>query len=488
MTIIALENGNTAAEKQSHPITGAIGGAELLGQSLKEEHHYQAEIEGELPAQLQGTLYRNGPGLFERDGYRKKHLLDGDGMIQRIHLKDGKATYQNHFVRTKKFVNEEKAGRYLYPTWTTLAPRWYQNLPGVPTRSQAGVVATVRNGVLYALDEVGRPWALDPDLLTEIGPYTLTEQGAADSYKAHNKVDGKNGDWIFVGWTERRSSIAQVLIKNKQGETVVQQNIHLPRRGYIHDFFITENYVIINLTPIGFDVVPTLLGRKSITDTMRWRPEKGNLLCIVERKNKGKVKFIPAPATYMWHVFNAYENDDGITADFIGFDDPNHFVGENAALKVIMDGQPGEIGALGTIRRYHIDLVAESAEEETLFEGNYEFPMVHYAKTGYAHRYGFCCGRDDEHHFYNYLSKVDFETGSQLNVSFGKGVLVSEPVYAVASEADDGRGHLLSMCWDTHEKKSFLAVVDAEKMELVCKIKLRHSTPVSFHGCWAPTK
>jgi all-trans-8'-apo-beta-carotenal 15,15'-oxygenase len=31
---------------------------------------------------LQGTLYRNGPGLFDRGGGRKRMLLDGDGMIQ----------------------------------------------------------------------------------------------------------------------------------------------------------------------------------------------------------------------------------------------------------------------------------------------------------------------------------------------------------------------------------------------------------------------
>src|SRR6516164_8598404 len=39
-------------------------------------------IEGDVPAALRGTLYRNGPGLFERRGFRKSTLLDGDGMIR----------------------------------------------------------------------------------------------------------------------------------------------------------------------------------------------------------------------------------------------------------------------------------------------------------------------------------------------------------------------------------------------------------------------
>src|ERR1700674_105769 len=34
-------------------------------------------VEGLLPPELSGTLYRNGPGLFERDHYRKSTILDG---------------------------------------------------------------------------------------------------------------------------------------------------------------------------------------------------------------------------------------------------------------------------------------------------------------------------------------------------------------------------------------------------------------------------
>jgi all-trans-8'-apo-beta-carotenal 15,15'-oxygenase len=36
---------------------------------------------GKLPEGLQGTLYRNGPGLLEAYGTPLVHPIDGDGMV-----------------------------------------------------------------------------------------------------------------------------------------------------------------------------------------------------------------------------------------------------------------------------------------------------------------------------------------------------------------------------------------------------------------------
>ncbi len=49
-------------------------------ESLPQEKDYLPAIEGKIPQGLEGTLYRNGAGLFDRAGYRKKCLLDGDGL------------------------------------------------------------------------------------------------------------------------------------------------------------------------------------------------------------------------------------------------------------------------------------------------------------------------------------------------------------------------------------------------------------------------
>ena len=46
---------------------------------------------GTVPAELNGTLYRNGPGRLERDGHRVHHPFDGDGMIAAMRFEGASA-------------------------------------------------------------------------------------------------------------------------------------------------------------------------------------------------------------------------------------------------------------------------------------------------------------------------------------------------------------------------------------------------------------
>ena len=51
--------------------------------------------------ELNGTLYRNGPGILERGGQWVHHPFDGDGMITAIKFENGKPYLTNKFVQTK---------------------------------------------------------------------------------------------------------------------------------------------------------------------------------------------------------------------------------------------------------------------------------------------------------------------------------------------------------------------------------------------------
>src|SRR4051812_22973965 len=53
-------------------------------ESRREEYSYwipAADIDGEIPAALVGTFFRNGPGINEVYGQKLKHPIDGDGVI-----------------------------------------------------------------------------------------------------------------------------------------------------------------------------------------------------------------------------------------------------------------------------------------------------------------------------------------------------------------------------------------------------------------------
>ena len=78
------------------------------------EQEYTIEAStGEVPDFVRGTYYLNGPARFARAGLRYRHWLDGDGMVCALRFERDGVHFTNRFVRTHKFVAEEKAGHPL---------------------------------------------------------------------------------------------------------------------------------------------------------------------------------------------------------------------------------------------------------------------------------------------------------------------------------------------------------------------------------------
>ena len=42
-----------------------------------ESSYFITDIEGEIPRDFSGSIFRNGPGRFDRGGKRFEHVLDG---------------------------------------------------------------------------------------------------------------------------------------------------------------------------------------------------------------------------------------------------------------------------------------------------------------------------------------------------------------------------------------------------------------------------
>ncbi len=57
-----------------------------------------AWVEGKIPEDLEGTYFRNGPGIRLDSPSCLRHPFDGDGMVFRLAFKDGRAHFCNRFV------------------------------------------------------------------------------------------------------------------------------------------------------------------------------------------------------------------------------------------------------------------------------------------------------------------------------------------------------------------------------------------------------
>ena len=464
-----------------------------LATSVTNEYNYEAVVEGRIPSELRGTLYRNGPGLFERVGFRKRCLLDGDGMIQAFRIADGKVYFRNKFVRTAKYVEESQAGRFIYPTWTTQAPGGVlRNFLGGSPKSQAGVRAVARNGKLYAFDDAMPAYELDAATLSTKGKTSLGMPHNTTILYAHSKIDGRTGEWLFFGLEFGMKVILHITIFEKNGQLKRHQKFKLPRAVYMHDFFVTNRHIIFNLPSMDINFFEYLSGQKSFLGAMRWKPGIGNLILVCDRLGEKAPFQLGADACWMWHVLNAYEAGDEIIADYIGYQNPDHILGEDPALCAIMQGHRGQYNYPGEIRRYVIHTTKKNIRLEILDKGDYEFPFVNPQFVCHKHRLGYFAKRHKDQVFFTEIARIDMETLKSESYNFGKGVFCSEPVFVpkpkhiYPSDASAEPGWLLTEVYNSGKQKTLLAIFRANHVSEgpVAEAYLNHSMPLGLHGFW----
>lgn len=450
-------------------------------------------IEGTLPPQLSGTLYRNGPGLFERNGYRKATLLDGDGMIRAFTFAAGKVRFRTRFVTTEKLTREANARRFLFPTWTTPAPGFFENVPEIPSKSQAGITAVVKAGVLYAFDEVGKPYLLDPESLRtaeQNDPRGIHPNGGPRAYKAHTKTDGETGAWVLAGTSGQPHQQLHAIVIDANGALRSHSQTPNPRGDYFHDFFWSGRHVVFHLHPTPLAPLPMLMGFRTYLDSLSWRPDLGSLLLVVDPAGGAAPITTEVPASWMWHTVNAYEHDNTIIADFVGYDAPDHFFGPDAAFKTLMTGRAGIATAPGKLRRVAIDLTRRSARLETVVDGHFEFPTINPRRQGHPYRYAYCAVGDIARSwFHDGVARIDVTSGKHEEFRFGPQAYVGEPVFVPQADSQsEDAGWLLCEVLDGRSQRSDLAIFDARAVRSgpLARIKLAHHLPFSFHGWWQP--
>jgi all-trans-8'-apo-beta-carotenal 15,15'-oxygenase len=450
-------------------------------------------VEGTLPPELSGTLYRNGPGLFERNGYRKSTLLDGDGLIRAFTFSGGSVRFRTRFVATEKFTREASAQRFLFPTWTTPAPRFFENVPEIPNRSQGGITAIVKNGVLYAFDEVGIPYALDPDSLTtgqQVDPRGAQAEDSPRAYKAHTKTDGRTGAWVLVGTSGQRHQQLHAIVINAANGSQAHVRTPNPRGDYFHDFFWTGRRVVFHLHPTPLSPLPMLMGFRTYVDSLSWRPDLGSLLVVVDPFGGEPPVTLEVPASWMWHAVNAYERGNSIVVDFIGYDAPDHFFGSRAIFRTVMTAHAGVARSPGKLRRAVLDLDRRTARLQTVVGEHFEFPTISPHVQGHPYRYGYAAiGDINRSWFHDGVAKVDVESGHFEQFRFGPQCYVGEPVFVPRGPGrPEDSGWLLCEVLDGRTERSALALFDAQAVAAgpVATVKLSHPLPFSFHGWWQP--
>lgn len=472
------------ATQHTTKITDSLFSA--LAQNTTERTHGHCVVRGRLPKELNGVLYLNGPGIFQRGQHRKESLLDGDGILQRLELREGKAHYIRRFVRTEKFLSEEKAQRFLHPTWTTKAPNALANLGG-RIKSQAGITATLFNDELYALDEASPGYRIDAQTLETLGPATLHLPERDKALKAHTRYLPQSKSWLLASTRMGRHGMTLDFVRRySNGYYRRTPTVAAPRMVYLHDFGATERYAVVILQPAFFNPLRFLSGQSTFANALKWRPKEGNVILLVDLDTGHSTRF-DAPAAWVWHIANTYQSGSSIIMDFIGYDDPEHFLGRDAQLSAIMHGKVGNPGSPGTLRRYILDTHTRQLTQEIIAAGNYEFPNVNPESSGRQHNTIFTTSDTAGNGlFHHQITAIQPETGQTKSFDFGPQTNVLEPVYAYSKHAPDDKAWIISQILDTQRNCSGFAILQAHHIDKgpIATIDLKETIPISFHGHW----
>lgn len=463
-----------AAGLQRHPWLAGWQqvSAEALGPTA-------AHIEGRLPDAFAGTLYRNGPAWFERDGFRYEHWFDGDGMVHGWRFGDGSVTHRGRMVQTPKFMRERAAGRFNTLAAGTTVPD-AEPIRNNDDANAANTSVVTIGGRLFALCEAGSAFELDPDQLDTIGPVTWRPDLQALPFSAHPMQD-RDGSWWNFGAMAMMGG-AGLLVWHIGADAALRGAHMIPMRepGYLHAFAMTDCHLVFVLTPFDYAQAG------SFFESLRFAPSRGCQVAVVDKDAPDNVRWFEVDYAMAYHFGDAFERDGEIVVRAVHHTDPEE------AVSPMREAMQGHAGAATPARlaELRLDLRSGRARWEKAFDGTLEFPLFDARTPGDrgARLYMPVAEGERTAPYFNAVAMVDLQRGVRDVHRYGRDILAEEHVFVPrpgSREPDDG--WLVGTLLDPVQGRSGIAVLDAQRVGdgPLAQAWVPYTFPLGFHGHFA---
>ncbi len=429
------------------------------GRPVQEEQTLtELKVTGTIPAELDGRYVRNGANPLSGTS---AHPFFGDGMLHAVRLRDGKAEwYRNRYVQTPFIAN---------PSVDVMDPSVMMDMKS----SKANTHVVGHAGKILALEEGHFPYVVDGNLET-VG---ATDFGGVlkGSFTAHPKLCPVTGELLAFGYSAMEPYLRYLRVA-ADGKLVQTEDITVGGPTMMHDFNITENYVIFMDLPAVFDLQLAMSGDMPI----RWDDDYPSRLGVMPRNGTdAQVTWYDINPSYVFHPMNSYEDGDKIVLDVARF----AYIWRDSA----MDFPNPDLW------RWTIDTSTGKVKEEQIDDRAAEFPRVADDVVGLKHRYGYMMAMSeafggDPSDASGAILKYDRETGVRTDIELGKGRVGGEPVFApAANRQNEDDGYLMTYVYDANTDSSSLVIMDAASMDNtpVATVELPR-VPNGFHGSWIP--
>ncbi len=464
--------------------TGELTGANLLNPYIqgiyepvaKEVTALDLKVIGEIPKDLHGAYFRNGPNPVNAP-QTLHHWFDGDGMVHAIHFENGKADYRNRYIRTDDHQAEVAgsldAGGVLMP-----ANRARQN---TVYKDTANTDLVVHNGELMALWYIsGTPVRMNARTLETVGNESFGGK-LPRNVSAHSKVDPDTGEFVFFDYSlyEPWMTFGTVSPTN---ELVHFEKVELPGPRLPHDMGLTKNYVVLHDLPVVF----TESGMRNGMWQIKFTGQPARFGVVPRRGRGDEIKWFETDSCYIYHVINTWEEGDEVVMSACmmtpnGFA-PNPEYGPYAAMVNIL--------ALHAVPvEWRMNMRTGACKKRQLDDRIGEFPIVNldYATKKTRWSYHVAMSPDQLQKFAG-IYKYDLETGAAQTYMYETGMFGSEPAFAPrlgAKSEDDG--YVVVFVTNENTGASEAQVIDAQNFEAgpVARVQIPARVPAGFHGAWA---
>lgn len=444
-------------------------------------------LEGKLPANLNGSLYRNGPGRLERNSQPVGHWFDGDGAILAVHFSPQGATATYRYVRTAGYVVEDALNRFVYGGYGMTAPGALWERWGKPVKNAANTSVLGLPDRLLALWEGGNPHAVNLHDLNTIG--RDDRDGALHgnlAYSAHPKRDPATGDIYNFGLTPGLNSTLNLYRSDRTGTIKEHVTFELKGTPLVHDFVLAGRYLVFCAPPVHINLLPVGLCLQSFSDAMEWQPQRGTQVIVIDRNTLQEVSRSVSDAWFQWHFSNGYEDSEGnVIVDVMRYADFK----TNQYLKEIPTGDP-QTQTQATFWRIRIDpRTGRVLSQDELLDQSCEFPTLKPHQAGQVADAVFLNihrpDADRSRELFGAIARFAPETQALTRADLGEHRYPSEPIYA-ADPHDSNRGWVLTVVFDGNTNTSEVWIYEAEDLEggPVCRLGLPGVIPHSFHGTW----
>jgi all-trans-8'-apo-beta-carotenal 15,15'-oxygenase len=453
--------------------------------SLADEHDERIEdIDGSVPAWLNGSLYRNGSGRNELDGDWFPHWFDGDGMISAIRFEAGTVRFRNRFVATENYRDESRAGQVMHRGFGKMRPGGFLANAFRDPANVSNTSVVMESGRLLSLWEGGPAYELDPVTLETRGVADFA--GTVKAFSAHPKIDPDSGELFNFG-IDYGLKATLTPYRVHKGIATRLPPVTLPYPLMNHDFVLTQRYMVFCLGPILVSTLKFLLGFASFDAALHWEASKPTLILLVPRDGHREPRFIEAEPFFQFHFANGFEEAGAVIVDVARYPD-FHVIGQ--ALRDYWRSDWSANG-MATLTRLRIDLSTGKVDTRPYAAGSAnEFPTIRPHCVGKRYRYAYiaCNPAECEMGLQQQIAKVDLQNGVVALHDFRPNGYPGEPYFIPASsDGAEDDGAIVTLVYDAAAERTAIVGLDARDIAAkpIFTARLAHHVPYALHGCFA---